>query len=327
MGNRKLTYTEFSVAAALIGLVALLILHMFANTYANHMRYSCQQNLKAFGTVFRMYMEESEGEFLPPPAPYADIGEGGWSNLIWSAPKGITIYPDYLNDLEIARCPSDGLQYPYAKDLSPRLPRDGGTYDTWQTKALSEGDTVSYDYFLSAELAQSYLYTGYLMFDSPAYYGYCGASTAIDDGVDVDIMGVGALGAKKLNDDLPIDGSRWPPWVPSPPEAVGFDNRQSILRLRSGMQRFFITDGSRWYWNQGKKPMVPSSSSAPVMWDAFGRNDPAESDPGPVLFNHKPNGGNILFLDGHVEYMRYGETFPIIDNPTTVDLYTRYGVR
>lgn len=63
------------------------------------------------------------------------------------------------------------------------------------------------------------------------------------------------------------------------------------FRLREGVERFFITDIN-----------VPASgataqSQLAVMWDALAS--------GPSMFNHVPGGCNALFLDGHVEYLRW----------------------
>lgn len=44
-------------------------------------------------------------------------------------------------------------------------------------------------------------------------------------------------------------------------------------------------------------------SEIPVMWDASmaaGRTD----------FNHIPGGGNTLYMDGHVDFLRYPSKFP-----------------
>ena len=48
------------------------------------------------------------------------------------------------------------------------------------------------------------------------------------------------------------------------------------------------------------------------MWDAIGEY---EVDHGGAHFNHIPGGCNVLYMDGHVEFVRYngpyGSEFPV----------------
>ena len=79
--------------------------------------------------------------------------------------------------------------------------------------------------------------------------------------------------------------------------------RQTIYRLREGIERFMVTDINN-----------PSSSTLAqselvVMWDiSVWPTDPVAGTPS---FNHLPGGGNILYMDGHVEFVRYPGEFPI----------------
>ena len=65
---------------------------------------------------------------------------------------------------------------------------------------------------------------------------------------------------------------------------------EAAYRLREGIERFFITDIS--------SPAAADMAGAamPVMWDR--------------LENHAPDGGNVLYFDGHVEFVKHG-TFPM----------------
>ena len=46
-----------------------------------------------------------------------------------------------------------------------------------------------------------------------------------------------------------------------------------------------------------------AQSDIPVLWDYFGL-DARDS-------NHLPGGSNVLFMDGHVEFVRYPGDFPV----------------
>jgi prepilin-type processing-associated H-X9-DG protein len=65
-------------------------------------------------------------------------------------------------------------------------------------------------------------------------------------------------------------------------------------RLREGIERFFITDIN----NPGAGGT--GQSTLPVCWDAIG-----QVEDGAAHFNHIPSGCNVLYLDGHVEFVRY----------------------
>jgi prepilin-type N-terminal cleavage/methylation domain-containing protein/prepilin-type processing-associated H-X9-DG protein len=77
----------------------------------------------------------------------------------------------------------------------------------------------------------------------------------------------------------------------------------TLYRLREGVERFLITDINN--------PAGSSTgqSSMPVMWDLTHHYpyDPA----GMGEFNHVPGGGNVLYLDGHVQFVRYPGKFPM----------------
>jgi prepilin-type processing-associated H-X9-DG protein len=65
------------------------------------------------------------------------------------------------------------------------------------------------------------------------------------------------------------------------------------LRLREGIERFFITD------IQNPVAGVEASASVPLLIERPG--------------NHVPFGGNVLFMDGHVEFIRFGTKWPMTD--------------
>ena len=82
---------------------------------------------------------------------------------------------------------------------------------------------------------------------------------------------------------------------------TGNANGNTIHRLKEGVERFFITDIN----NPGGSALAQSGLA--VMWD-FLSDDPTH-------FNHLPGGCNVLFMDGHVEFLKYlqpyGNSFPL----------------
>ena len=82
--------------------------------------------------------------------------------------------------------------------------------------------------------------------------------------------------------------------------------------LREGIERFFITDINN------PAAGAKAQSSIFMMWDAFATMDApiAGGQTGAVgIFNHIPGGSNVLYLDGHVEYQRYGTKAPVLVPP------------
>jgi prepilin-type processing-associated H-X9-DG protein len=48
-----------------------------------------------------------------------------------------------------------------------------------------------------------------------------------------------------------------------------------------------------------------SQSMLPMMWDVLSTNIG-----GGIGYNHAPGGCNTLYMDGHVEFVKYGDRFP-----------------
>jgi prepilin-type processing-associated H-X9-DG protein len=72
----------------------------------------------------------------------------------------------------------------------------------------------------------------------------------------------------------------------------------TVYRLREGIERFYISDINN--------PAASASAQSDIwiMWDkAGGRQDLAD-------FNHIPGGGNVLYMDGHVEFHKYPSEGP-----------------
>ncbi|MFC1734869.1 DUF1559 domain-containing protein [Candidatus Hydrogenedentota bacterium] len=75
--------------------------------------------------------------------------------------------------------------------------------------------------------------------------------------------------------------------------------RNTLYRLSSGVEKHLKTKPAG-----GGLPKVVPSDRIPVMWDKL-PTDPSES----VTFNH-PGGSNVLYMDGHVEFITYPGPFP-----------------
>ncbi|MBI5094097.1 MAG: hypothetical protein HZB26_16850 [Candidatus Hydrogenedentes bacterium] len=85
----------------------------------------------------------------------------------------------------------------------------------------------------------------------------------------------------------------------------------TLFRLRDGIERFLITDINNPAAGAG------ASTTIAVLWDHI---TTAAAD-----FAHVPGGGNVLYLDGHVTFMRYpADKFPMtLDSARTFGRYNR----
>jgi len=96
----------------------------------------------------------------------------------------------------------------------------------------------------------------------------------------------------------------------------GLRGGSTIYRLREGIERFMITDINN------PAASAQAQSTIIVAFDVV-NEDPASSGVG-LSMNHVPGGANALYMDGHVEFVRYVPTGNPPANATTAR--TLYGV-
>ncbi|MGI6461522.1 MAG: H-X9-DG-CTERM domain-containing protein [Candidatus Hydrogenedentales bacterium] len=103
----------------------------------------------------------------------------------------------------------------------------------------------------------------------------------------------------KLDSDISLTGAEISALagllnVPLTGYGNGAPGSNTIYRLREGVERFMVTDIN----NPAGSAMA--QSELPVMADLVATSV--------ELYNHVPGGGNVLFMDGHVEFIRYPGT-------------------
>jgi prepilin-type processing-associated H-X9-DG protein len=85
--------------------------------------------------------------------------------------------------------------------------------------------------------------------------------------------------------------------------------RATIYRLKEGVERFMITDINN------PAGSAQAQSSMAIMLDAISAGTWQNGDTaGTIVFNHIPGGSNVLFFDGHVEFLKYTAQTPPSSN-------------
>jgi prepilin-type N-terminal cleavage/methylation domain-containing protein/prepilin-type processing-associated H-X9-DG protein len=288
--RRGFTLIELMLVVAIIAILAAILLPALSRAREAARRASCQHNLKQMGVVFKMYANETKGENFPLIQFFLNPPEFNFA----AAPRISSIYPEFLTDPSILICPSDAF------DTVEDLYDENGNINVHIPDYLG-GNASNAD--------ASYAYWGWVFdkvddFDPAEPIGDAFAkffnSTSDSLGplqmiaafrtAGQNIMG--SMNELASDEDIVLDLDEYPD--------MGNGGTDTIFRIREGVERMMVTDINN--------PAATSQAQSSI----WVMHDAVSTDIG--NFNHMPGGANVLYMDGHVEFIHYPGKAPIGKN-------------
>ena len=316
----SLRWVELAAILILIAVGAVLALPIIRNSLNPIQLRTCQDNLRQWGTIFKIYSKENDWHW---PLPHGFESFGSASNAPGClyvddsfdfSPDERILVPDYMNDLLLYACP-DGTALLPPHSVGPAIIKP------WRLNPVAFGIAAN-DGWGSCEFAgamtrgnASYTYLGWRIDPFDASHPIITRELALAHGLPAEGPAslVALLAHVQPSETVTYEdiqarrGVGINPSVYLNPLDVGYANRVGsdgsdlLSPMWHGVDIMHMGDDAPTDY-----PWVPV---APAMWDTIHR----DSNGNPAFAHDAPAGINVLYMDGHVEFKTYpGEAFPAI---------------